>query len=238
MRIGILEDDASLARELSELLGAAGHHCYFHQWGESLLGFLSRETVDVLLLDWNVSGTHTGDVIRRVREENPFQPPIVVFVTRIAEQDIIAALRCGADGYALKPLQPAVLLARIEGLYERWYPKSRTRIEHYGGYLFDTETETVAIHGSPVPMTSKEFALSLMFFRNQNRTLSRSYIFEALWAGNPELQTRTVDSHVSKVRSKLDLRGAEGFHLVPVYGFGYRLKTTQRHERTRFLRRA
>lgn len=228
MRIGILEDDASLAQELVELLGGSGHQCNLHSSGENLLSFLSYETVDVLLLDWTAGGTPTSEIIRRVREENPVQPPIIVLTTRTAEQDIVAALRCGADGYALKPLQRAVLLARIEGLYERWYPKpSGPRIERYGDYAFDIETETVAIHGAPALLTSKEFALSLLLFRNQGRTLSRSYIFEALWGSRPELQTRTVDSHIAKIRAKLELRGEGGFRLVPVYGFGYRLNTVR-----------
>ena len=228
MRIGILEDDASLARELIELLSSPGHQCYLHGSGESLLGFLAHETVEVLLLDWTAAGTPTPEVIRRVREDNPIQPPIIVLTTRTAEQDIIAALRCGADGYALKPLQHAVLLARIEALYERWYPKpSGPRIERYGDYSFDTATETASVRGVPAPLTSKEFALSLLLFRNQDRTLSRSYVFEALWGGKQELQTRTVDSHISKIRIKLGLRGESGFRLVPIYGFGYRLNTVR-----------
>jgi len=226
MRIGILEDDASLARELLELFGSQGHRGYVHRSGESLLGFLARETVDILLLDWNVRGMSPCDIIRRIRDESPSHPPIVALTPPTAEQDIIAALKCGADGYAGKPLQPAILLARIEALYRRWYPKApRPPLDHYGNYEFDMESETVVVQGRPVSLTSKEFALGLLLFRNQNRDLSRSYIFETIWGSNPELQTRTVDSHISKVRAKLDLRGRNGFRLVPVYGFGYRLNT-------------
>lgn len=226
MRIGILEDDPTLARELLELFGDRGHNCYLHHSGKSLLGFISRETVDVLLLDWTVQGMPAIDVVRRIRHDYPLYPPIVVLTPFAAEHEIIAALKSGVDGYGLKPLQPAVLLARIEALYERWYSAGpRSRIEEYGHYRFDTESETVAVRGTEIPLTSKEFALGLLLFRNRNRMLSRAYILDAVWGGNPEMQTRTVDSHVSKVRAKLDLRGENGFRLVPIYGSGYRLNT-------------
>jgi DNA-binding response OmpR family regulator len=226
MRIGIVEDDASLAQELLELLTGEGHRCYMHRSGESLISFLSHETVDVLLLDWEAGGSPTSDVVRRIRSENPRHLPILVLITRFADQDIIPALRAGVDGYAAKPLQPAVLLARIEALYERWYPKApRARVERYGDYEFDTGLEIVFLRGASIQLTAKEFGIAVMLFRNQDRTLSRSYIFESLWGSDPEMRTRTVDSHISKVRTKLDLRGAHGFRLVPVYGLGYRLES-------------
>lgn len=224
MRVGILEDDPTLARELQELLTREGHKSYMHRSAESLIAFLSHETVDVLLLDWNTEGTQGAELIRRIREENSHYPPIVVLNALGADQDIIAAFRAGTDGYVHKPVQPALLLARIDALYERWYRQGPvSRIERHGDYAFDTASETVIRDDSTVRLTSKEFALALLFFRNQNRTLSRTYIFEALWGSSPEMQTRTVDSHISKLRAKLKLRGEHGFRLVPVYGFGYRL---------------
>lgn len=107
----------------------------------------------------------------------------------------------------------------------RVYPEpTSTEPERYGDYVFDMRMETASAGGKPVQLTAKEFALALMLFRNLNRTLSRSYIFEALWGANPDLQTRTLDAHISKVRTKLQLRACNGFRLVPVYGYGYRLE--------------
>jgi DNA-binding response OmpR family regulator len=224
IRIAILEDDPALAKELLDLFTSRGHSCYLRRSVEAISAFLSRETVDVLLLDLHVQGAPVVDLIRQVREGAPRHPPIVVLSNFSAEQDIIAALRAGADGYAMKPLQPDVLLARIEGLYERWYTTThRSHVERYGAYEFHTASRKVMMCGTSIELTSKEFALALMLFRNQDRTLSRSLIFESLWGSNVEMQTRTVDSHVSKVRTKLDLKGAHGFRLLPVYGTGYRL---------------
>ena len=224
MRIGILEDDASLADELVEVISRGGHRCFLHRSAESLMSFISHETIDVLLLDWNAEAASASEVIRRVRDDSSRHVPIVFLASPSAEQDIIAALRAGADGYAAKPLQPALLLARIETLYERWFPKPAVgRLERYGNYEFDAGSKTVVVGGASIKLTSKEFAVALMLFRNQERALSRSYIFEAVWGSNLRTQTRTVDSHVSKLRTKLDLQGRNGFRLVPVYGFGYRL---------------
>lgn len=227
MRIGILEDDPALAGQLQKLLSLEGHSCFLYQSGQKLIGFLARETVDVLILDWNVPDVPGIDVIRRVRADNPRHPPIVVLTARAAEEDIVTALKAGADEYVVKPVQHAVLLARIEALCRRAYPEpARARAEQFGDLVFDAATETVVARGEPVQLTAKEFALALMLFRNLDRTLSRSYIFEALWGGSPDLQTRTLDAHVSKVRTKLGLRAANGYRLVPVYAYGYRLEAT------------
>ncbi|WP_129794524.1 response regulator transcription factor [Sphingosinicella sp. CPCC 101087] len=225
MRIGILEDDPALADQLQKLLSTAGHSSFVFHSGQKLIGFLSRETVDILLLDWNVPDVSGLDVIRWSRQHVTRHPPIVVLTSRTAEEDIVAALKAGADDYVIKPVQPAVLLARIEALCRRVYPEPpSTGPEKFGEYAFDTRTETATVRDSPIQLTAKEFALALMLFRNLNRTLSRSYIFEALWGSNPDLQTRTLDAHISKVRTKLGLRASNGFRLVPVYAYGYRLE--------------
>ena len=225
MRIGILEDDSALADQLQKLLTTAGHSCFIFANGQKLIGFLSRETVDILLLDWNVPGVSGLDVVRWSHQNITRHPLILVLTSRTAEEDIVTALRAGADEYVVKPIQPVALIARIDALCRRVYPvPPSAEPEQFGDYVFDTRMETASVGGQSVQLTAKEFALALMLFRNLNRTLSRSYIFEALWGANPDLQTRTLDAHISKVRSKLRLRAENGFRLVPVYGYGYRLE--------------
>ena len=225
MRVGILEDDSALADQLHTLLATAGHNCFVFDNGQKLIGFLSRETVDLLLLDWNIPDVSGLDVIRWSRQSITRNPLIVVLTSRTAEEDIVTALRAGADEYVVKPIQPAALLARIEALCRRVYPQPNpAEPERFGDYLFDTRTQTVVVGADPVQLTAREFALALMLFRNLNRSLSRSYIFEALWGANPDMQTRTLDAHISKVRTKLGLRASSGFRLVPVYAHGYRLE--------------
>src|SRR3546814_6726602 len=106
-------------------------------------------------------------------------------------------------------------------------------IETFGDLSFDTRNEMVEISGEPVILTAKEFALALLLFRNMHRALSRAYIFEAIWGRNPDLPTRTLDAHISNVRTKLNLRPGNGYRLVPIYAYGYRLAALADRKSTR-----
>lgn len=228
MRIGILEDEPELAAHLARALSMAGYSCFIFHSGQKLITFLSHETLDLLLLDWNIPDVSGLSVIRWAKEQLPKAPPILMLTSRTSEEDIVTALQAGADDYVVKPVQQAVLKARIEAIRRRAYPvPPESGIELFGSFRFDTRSETLMIDDAPVQLTAKEYALALMLFRNLHRTLSRSYIFEALWGRNPDTQTRTVDSHISKLRVKLGLRSSRGFRLVPVYAYGYRLETVE-----------
>ncbi len=227
MRIAILEDDHAVAAQLNAILAKAGHHCFSFETGKQLMKFLRSETADMLLLDWNVPDASGLEVARWVKETFEAPPPIVMTTVRSLEEDIVAAFHAGVDDYVTKPVQPAVLLARIDAVVRRAYPEpSKDKFEQFGLYRFDTQLKQVRVSGESIPVTMKEFSLALLLFRNLNRSLSRSYIFESVWGGNPDLQTRTVDTHVSKVRAKLKLRADNGFRVVPLYGYGYRLEPT------------
>jgi DNA-binding response OmpR family regulator len=95
----------------------------------------------------------------------------------------------------------------------------------FGAYLFDAQRNVVKFGGEDIALTAKEFALAMLFFANQNRPLSRAYIMEAVWKSVAELSTRTLDMHVSRIRTKLSLRLENGFSLRTVFGYGYRLET-------------
>lgn len=227
MRIAILEDDPTVATQLNTTLSAAGHHCFPFETGKQLMKFLRGETIDMLLLDWNVPDASGLEIARWVNETFEAPPPIVMITVRSVEEDILAAFRAGVDDYVTKPIQPAVLLARIDAVVRRAYPEPpKDRFEQFGFYRFDIQSKEVSVAGEAIPVTMKEFLLALLLFRNLNRSLSRSYIFESVWGGNPNVQTRTVDTHVSKVRAKLKLRADHGFRVVPLYGYGYRLEPT------------
>lgn len=225
MRIGILEDDEALAGLVEKLLGESGHACAVYADGPAMVRALHRETFDLLVLDWNVPGLSGLEIIEWARANLDVAPPALMLTSRSAEEDIVAGLSAGADDYVIKPVAPSVLKARVEALARRAYPTASSGVEHYGPYCFDTRAETVTLNGVPITITAKEFALALLLFRNLHRALSRAYIFEALWGRNPNLPTRTLDAHVSNIRSKLNLRPDNGFKLVPIYAYGYRLET-------------
>jgi DNA-binding response OmpR family regulator len=117
------------------------------------------------------------------------------------------------------------LSARAEALLRRAYPPAAScEPETWGRYTLDPQAQTVGIDGETVVLTAKEFQLALTLFRNLSRALSRGYLLEAVWDKNPDLPTRTLDAHVSRVRLKLGLRPENGFRLSTVYSYGYRLE--------------
>jgi DNA-binding response OmpR family regulator len=125
----------------------------------------------------------------------------------------------------IKPIRRGELLARVQALLRRAYP-SQNPIEQiqFGNFIFEARTGRLTMSGAPIEVTQKEFDLALLFFRNLGRPLSRAYILEAVWARDVEIPSRTMDTHVSRVRSKLQLRPEHGFRLAPVYSYGYRLE--------------
>jgi DNA-binding response OmpR family regulator len=104
-------------------------------------------------------------------------------------------------------------------------PASEARFEDYGAYRFDKLREAVLFNEEEVKLTAKEFALARLFFQNQHRALSRAYILEMLWNSVADLPTRTLDMHISRIRSKLHLRPESGYRLLPIFGYGYRLES-------------
>ena len=226
MRIAILEDDLALADYVENSLCEHGHSAELFVNGQQLVQAMRRETFDILILDWNVPGLSGHSVLQWMQENLEVRPPALMLTSRSAEEDIVAGFAAGADDYVVKPVASAVLLARVNALGRRAYPSPPPGgVQTFGDYRFDTRSETVEIAGQPIVLTSKEFALALLLFRNMHRPLSRAYIFEALWGRNPDLPTRTLDAHISNVRTKLNLRPGNGYKLVPIYAYGYRLET-------------
>ncbi|AAV89102.1 winged helix family two component transcriptional regulator [Zymomonas mobilis subsp. mobilis ZM4 = ATCC 31821] len=225
MRIALLDDDLETAAQLNAILTEAGYDCRSFHKGYALLRMLRSETVDLLLLDWNVPDFSGIEIIEWVNKHCDPKPPILLSTARTAAEDIVTGLNAGADDYLVKPVQPEILLARVKAVLRRSYPTPPSDgIEHYDDYTFDVSREQVSLGNTLIPMTSKEFTLSLLLFRNLHRPLSRGYIFETLWGRNPDLPTRTLDTHISKIRTKLNLRPENGYRLAPVYAYGYRLE--------------
>lgn len=129
-------------------------------------------------------------------------------------------------GYAPKPLQPAILLARARSLHKRLRAdRPAIRIERFGAYVFDKAAKTVYLHRKPVRLTARRFDLAYMLFKAVDRTVSRRDSFDKLWGKNLGSETRTLDVHICMIRSAMALQPPNGFRLVAVYGQGYRLET-------------
>ena len=225
MRIGILDDEVLVAEWLEDIISSMEHSCQVFHSGRRLVNALHRDTFDLLLLDWNVPDLSGLAILQWMRDQLDWSPPVMFLTGRSADEDIVAGLRMGADDFVTKPVQSPVLLARVEAVLRRAYGGRRNYgLETYGSYVFDIDRESISLNGEPLTVTPKEFMLALMLFRNGHRSLSRDYILEAVWGHRPGLPTRTLDAHISKIRSKLSLRAENGFRLLPIYAFGYRLE--------------
>ena len=168
-----------------------------------------------------MSGIETATAMRQAG----LTTPIVALTANAFDDDRRACLAAGMDDFLVKPIEPAVLRARVGAVLRRVYPADRSaRVETFGHVVFEPLTQVVTSDGQAILLTAKEFELALIFFRNLNRPLGRAYLLEHVWGRNPDLATRTLDAHVSKIRSKLGLRPEKGFKLAPVYSYGYRLE--------------
>ncbi|RQR34343.1 DNA-binding response regulator [Burkholderia sp. Bp9143] len=225
MRIAVLDDDPSQLQFVSEALTPAGHNCYMFAEGRALIHRLQRETFDLVTLDWNVVDMHGDAVLSWIRKNCDANLPVLFMTSRSREADIVFALNAGADDYVVKPVAASVLVARVNTLLRRTYRQEiATTNQQFGEYLFDLQEVRLYRNGAPIAVSQKEFQLALLLFRNFARPLSRAHILETVWKHMTDIPTRTLDTHISAVRVKLDLRPQNGYCIVPIYGYGYRLE--------------
>lgn len=223
-RIAVLDDESAVLEEVEGLIRSAGFESVTFSSGRDLIRCLHREAFDLFVLDWQVPDLSGIQVLEWIRIGIGSQVPVVLLTNRVADDDIVVGLRAGADDFVTKPLRPPVLLARIKALLRRSTGASNKQTEVYGRYAFHSAERTVTIDGEEIAMTQKEFNLSVLVFRNVNSALSRSYVMETIWGIDPDVSTRTLDSHVSRIRAKLRLQPSNGFVLTTIYGYGYRLE--------------
>lgn len=232
MYIALLEDEESLAQHVKELLQSQGHVVRVFGNGNDLTAALSRDTVDLFILDWSVPGKSGLQVLQYVRDVMELKTPVLFMTARTFEEDIVSALSAGADDYCTKPVQPAVLLARINALLRRTYPSSKSESTRtLLGYDFNLTDHTVRYGGKTLSLPDKEFMLAVYFFENPDRALSRNRLMQKVWGDQGDLLSRALDVYVSGIRKKLNI-GANSSHLRlrPIYGFGYRLMTVDSND--------
>jgi DNA-binding response OmpR family regulator len=220
-----LDNDRGQADLVCQVLTGAGHSCQSFDSGKDLLSQLRKDSADMLVMDWQVDDLPAAEVLRRAKEKLPANAPTMFMVGSSAEDDIVAGVTAGADDYLVKPLRRGELVARASALLRRAYPSQNGAEQlQFGPYVFETRPGRLLMDGEVIDVTHKEFYLALLFFRNIGRPLSRAYIHESVWVRETAVPSRTMDTHVSRVRNKLQLRPENGFRLVPVYSYGYRLE--------------
>ena len=225
MRIAVVDDDEGVIEFVCAPLGAAGHSCSGYRTGAALLAALRRETFDLILLDWNLPDSSGMELLRSIREAVSHSTAIIMLTGRSDKDDVAAALHAGADDYVVKPESAAVIVARVEAVLRRAKPAAvQQRVLRFGKYGFDRLTERVRVGDEEIALSAKEFQLALTLFENMHRALSRSYLLETIWQSSGDLPTRTLDMHVSRIRAKLSLTPENGYRIVAISGYGYRME--------------
>ena len=184
----------------------------------------------MLILDWHVPDLSAVEVLRQSRDKLPMNMPVLFMTSRSGEDDIIAGMAAGANDYMIKPIRRSELVARVQALLRRSYPGTHSTNEQicFGAYTFEPKAILLLMRDKKIDVTQKEFDLALLFFRNIGRPLSRAYINEVVWTRKIDIPSRTLDTHVSRVRNKLQLMPENGYRLVSVYSYGYRLEQVEK----------
>lgn len=226
MRIALLEDDPDQLILLESWLNSADHSVVSSRTSKEFLRLIARETFDLYILDWMLPDRSGIQVLRQVRGSGRDYVPVLFVTVKDDEASVVQALEAGADDYMAKPLRRNELLARARVLARRLgQAKSNRDIHHLEPYAFNLESGTVSLRGELIELTHREYDLAHFMFRNAGRVVSRNYILESIWGMHGEdLHTRTVDTHISRLRKKMSINEDNGWRLSAIYQHGYRLE--------------
>ena len=224
MRVAVLDDDRVHLELARQTLEGIGHDFHGFTDGRTLLRALRRETFDLLILDWELPDISGIEVMRWARENLEEPVPILFVTNRSAESDVIEGLSAGADDFMVKPIRVGELTARIGALLRRAYPNKSSGEFEIDRYRFDPATAQIRVGEQAVVLKQKEFDLAVFLFRNIGRLLSRKHLLEAVWGIEAEVSSRSLDTHISRLRGKLGLMPENGYRLSAIYSVGYRLE--------------
>jgi DNA-binding response OmpR family regulator len=224
MRVAVLDDDAGQLELICLSLAAQNHDCHRFTDNKVLLKALRRETFDLLVIDSKAPDDAAIEMMRWARQNLLDRVPLLYISDRQSEDAIVEALGAGADALMGKPVRLGELTARVEALLRRTYRHAGSDDLAIGRHRFDSLTSTASLDGRPVALKQKEFGLALFLFQNIGRLLSRQHLLEAVWGVGVEISSRTLDTHLCRLRNKLELMPENGYRLSSVYGVGYRLE--------------
>ena len=225
-RVLVVEDEESFSDALSYMLRKEGFEVSVAPTGTSTLTQFDRTGADIVLLDLMLPEMSGTEVCRQLRQRSAV--PIIMVTARDSEIDKVVGLEIGADDYVTKPYSPRELVARIRAVLRRQSPEPVDAIGatlSAGPVRMDVERHVVTVSGESVPLPLKEFELLEMLLRNTGRVLTRGQLIDRIWGADYVGDTKTLDVHVKRLRSKLEKDPSNPQHLVTVRGLGYKFES-------------
>jgi two-component system, OmpR family, response regulator RegX3 len=223
-RILIVEDEPSLAEPLAFLLEREGYKPTICSDGLAAVAEFDRNGTDLVLLDLMLPGLSGTEVCREIRSRSAV--PIIMLTAKDSEVDIVVGLELGADDYVTKPYSSRELLARIRAILRRRVEDevASEAILEAGTVRMDTERHTVSVSGKETKMPLKEFELLEVLLRNAGRVLTRGQLIDRVWGADYYGDTKTLDVHIKRIRSRIEANPSEPTMLLTVRGLGYRFE--------------
>jgi two-component system response regulator RegX3 len=221
-RVLVVEDEQSLREPLVYLLQKEGYDVVEAEDGNKAITAFEEHGADLVLLDLMLPGISGNEVCRVIRQTS--QVPIIMLTAKDSEIDKVVGLEIGADDYVTKPYSTRELLARMKAVLRRQIEPAAavSGILEAGPVRMDIERHQVSVNGQKVSMPLKEFELLELLLENVNRVLTRGQIIDRVWGSNYFGDTKTLDVHIKRIRSKIEDDPARPVHLLTVRGLGYK----------------
>jgi len=222
-KILVIEDDKHISKLIKYNLEKSGYDCIVVDDGEEVLAILGKQGVDLIILDIMLPKMDGFEVCRLIKQDTKLKNiPIIMLTAKGEEVDRIVGLELGADDYVVKPFSPRELMLRIKAILRRGkQEESQKDIIKRGVLVIDVPKHRVTVHSKEIELTPMEFKLLVTLIERNGRVQSRDRLLTDVWGIDAEIYTRTVDTHVKRLREKL---GTVGDLLETVRGLGYRFK--------------
>ncbi|MGM0615459.1 MAG: response regulator transcription factor [Pseudomonadota bacterium] len=229
MHIGILEDDPLQRRFLNASLkdwGDEDTRVDAFERASELLTALQKQTFDLLIVDWYLPDADGMRLVQRLRQDFGWPGPILFITASQGENDVVMALESGADDFLTKPIRPAELRARLSALARRADINKGISAEtlSFGAYTLAPYNHSIVLNGQAISLTPREYDLAALFLSHIGQLFSREHILKIVWGISADITTRTIDTHLSRLRKKLAFNGQHGLRLKSIYQYGYRLE--------------
>jgi two-component system response regulator RegX3 len=224
-RVLVVEDEESFSDALSYMLRKEGFEVSVAETGPAALTEFDRTGADIVLLDLMLPEMSGTEVCRQLRTKS--QVPIIMITARDSEIDKVVGLEIGADDYVTKPYSPRELVARVRAVLRRQVadpPEAAVPSLAVGPVRMDVDRHVVTVDGEPVQLPLKEFELLELLLRNAGRVLTRGQLIDRIWGADYVGDTKTLDVHVKRLRSKVEPSPSTPRHIVTVRGLGYKFE--------------